>query len=120
MAYLPPGVFDQDGCIIDNQADHIVMTVRLPKSMIRQNYALLVALTEAAGGSIDALQAPQPAAPTKAKTPALFYAALVLIAIFVPSPIFQGNSIFAHTAPPLLKPEPSSTVPMGFFIPPIR
>jgi hypothetical protein len=125
MAFLPPGVFEQDGCIIDNQADHIVMTVRLPKSMIRENYALLVALTQASGGTVDAFHTPQSAERPKEKgTSPWLYAALILIAIGVPSPIFQGNSIFAHAAPPspivrqlALKQELATSVPLGFFAP---
>jgi hypothetical protein len=120
---LPRDVLQQDGCIIDNQQDHIVMTVRLPKSMIRENYRLLVALTEAAGGTVE-VPAPQSAAPVPAFSKTWFYAALVVIAIVIPSPIFQGNNIFVQSATaaaadiPAKKNVAKVRAPLGFFAPP--
>ena len=36
----------EDACIIDEQENHIVLTERLPIDLIRDNHALLMALSE--------------------------------------------------------------------------
>jgi hypothetical protein len=38
--------FKEDACIIDEQENHIVLTVRVPLDLIRDNHALLMALSE--------------------------------------------------------------------------
>jgi hypothetical protein len=45
---LPVGLLQQDADIIDDQENHIVLTLRLPKEVIRSNRALLRALAEMA------------------------------------------------------------------------
>jgi hypothetical protein len=41
---LPTGILQQDFDIIDEQEDHVVLTVRVPLDLIRDNHALLMAL----------------------------------------------------------------------------
>jgi hypothetical protein len=115
---LPDGVFGQGGCIIDDQPDHIVVAIRLPKALVSENHRLLVALTEAAGGSV-VNYPPQSAPPPARQIPAWAIVstliAAVVLSIVVPSPIFQGTGIFAHAA---AKPAAFvSGVPLGFFAP---
>jgi hypothetical protein len=43
---LPTGILQHDAVIIDEQENHIVMTVRLPIDLIREKRALLTALLE--------------------------------------------------------------------------
>ena len=43
---LPKGILMEDACIIDEQENHIVLTERLPIDLIRDNHALLMALSE--------------------------------------------------------------------------
>jgi len=43
---LPTGILQETIDIIDEQEDHIVLTVRIPKNLIRDNRALLTALCE--------------------------------------------------------------------------
>ena len=45
---LPTGILQQDFEIIDEQEAHIVLTVRVPIDLIRDNRALLTALLEMA------------------------------------------------------------------------
>jgi hypothetical protein len=45
---LPTGILQQDFDIIDEQENHIVLTVRVPIDLIRDNRALLMALLEIA------------------------------------------------------------------------
>jgi hypothetical protein len=45
---LPAELLQQDIVIIDDQDDHIVLTVRISKATILKNHALLMALSEAA------------------------------------------------------------------------
>jgi hypothetical protein len=47
---LPTGILQQDFDIIDEQENHIVLTVRVPIDLIRDNNALLMALIEIATG----------------------------------------------------------------------
>jgi hypothetical protein len=44
----PAGVLQQDVVIIDEQPDHLVLAVRVPKQMILSNHLLLMAVSEAA------------------------------------------------------------------------
>jgi len=39
-----------DGCIIEEQLDHLVLAIRIPKATIVSNLALLGALAECCGG----------------------------------------------------------------------
>jgi hypothetical protein len=43
---LPAGILRQDFDMIDDQENHIVLTVRIPKEVIRKNQLLLHALME--------------------------------------------------------------------------
>jgi hypothetical protein len=43
---LPAGILQQDSSIIDDQHDHLVLTLRVPKEMVRKNRPLLQALVE--------------------------------------------------------------------------
>jgi hypothetical protein len=45
---LPKGILQQDAVIIDEQDNHVVLTVRLPIDVIRDNQRLLRALLEIA------------------------------------------------------------------------
>ncbi len=45
---LPVGVLREDAAIIDEQPHHVVLTVRVPINWIRDNHALLMALSEIA------------------------------------------------------------------------
>jgi hypothetical protein len=44
---LPVGILQQDSSIIDEQDDHLVLTIRISKEAIRNNHLLLKALSEA-------------------------------------------------------------------------
>jgi hypothetical protein len=111
---LPDGVFGQGGCIIDDQPDHIVVAIRVPKSLISENFALLAALTDAAGGSVAAYP-PQRAPPRQIPAWAIVSTliAAVVFSIMVPSPIFQGSSTYAAAKPAAFV----TGVPLGFFAP---
>ena len=43
---LPTGILQQDMDIIDEQENHIVLTLRVPIDWIRKNHAMLMALSE--------------------------------------------------------------------------
>ncbi len=45
---LPTGILTEDACIIDAQENHIVLTLRVPIDLIRDNHGLLRALLEIA------------------------------------------------------------------------
>jgi hypothetical protein len=45
---LPTAILKEDACIIDGQDDHVVLTVRVPLDLIRDNHPLLMALCEIA------------------------------------------------------------------------
>jgi hypothetical protein len=113
---LPDGVFSQGGCIIDDQPDHIVVAIRLPKALVSENHRLLVALTEAAGGSV-VNYPPQSAPPSARKIPAWAIVstliAAVVFSIMVPSPIFQSSGTYAAAKPASFV----TGVPLGFFAP---
>jgi hypothetical protein len=47
---LPAGILQQDAVVIDEQENHIVMTLRLPIDVIRDNQTTLMALIEIATG----------------------------------------------------------------------
>jgi hypothetical protein len=47
---LPTGILMEDACIIDEQENHVVLTVRVPLDLIRDNHAMLMALSEIATG----------------------------------------------------------------------
>jgi len=50
LRLLPVQAFQQDSVILDNQDDHVVLTVRVPKAVIRDNIPLLMGLAERALG----------------------------------------------------------------------
>jgi hypothetical protein len=43
---LPLDLLKQDCDIIDEQDEHIVVTLRLPKAWVRKNHGMLLALSE--------------------------------------------------------------------------
>ena len=45
---MPAGALQHDMCIIDEQPDHLVLMVRVPKALILSNHAMLLAQSEAA------------------------------------------------------------------------
>jgi hypothetical protein len=47
---LPAGILQRDFDIIDEQENHVVLTVRVPLDLIRDNHPLLMALSEIATG----------------------------------------------------------------------
>jgi hypothetical protein len=47
---LPRAILQQDAVVIDEQENHIVMTLRLPIDVIRDNLTTLMALSEIATG----------------------------------------------------------------------
>jgi hypothetical protein len=47
---LPAAILQEDAVVIDEQEDHIVMTLRVPLDLIRDNHPLLMALSEIATG----------------------------------------------------------------------
>jgi hypothetical protein len=47
---MPAAILQQDAVVIDEQENHIVMTLRLPIDVIRDNHATLMALSEIATG----------------------------------------------------------------------
>jgi hypothetical protein len=51
---LPRGLLQRDSSIIDEQADHLVLMLRIPKDVIRNNAPLLHALMEMAAADDDA------------------------------------------------------------------
>jgi hypothetical protein len=56
----------EDACIIDDQESHVVMTLRVPKEVIRKNLPLLRALAEMSGAPLWSTEPPawsQPAEP---------------------------------------------------------
>ena len=46
---IPIGVLTADACIIEEQPDHIVLAIRVPRAVIGQNLPLLSALSERTG-----------------------------------------------------------------------
>jgi hypothetical protein len=46
LCVLPVQAFQQDSVILDNQQDHVVLTLRVPKEVIRKNHEMLMALSE--------------------------------------------------------------------------
>jgi hypothetical protein len=47
---LPAAILQEDAAVIDEQENHIVLMVRVPIDLIRDNHALLMALSEIATG----------------------------------------------------------------------
>jgi hypothetical protein len=50
LRVLPVAALHVDSCILDNQPDHLVLTIRVPKEVIRNNIPLLMALADEALG----------------------------------------------------------------------
>jgi hypothetical protein len=48
--FLPAAVLQQNAVVIDEQENHIVLTVRVPRDWIRDNHPTLMALCEIATG----------------------------------------------------------------------
>src|SRR4029077_5062347 len=48
--FLPAAILQQDAVVIDEQENHVVMTLRLPIDVIRDNQTTLMALIEIATG----------------------------------------------------------------------
>jgi hypothetical protein len=46
LRLLPVAALQQDSVILDEQLDHIVLTLRVPKAAIRNNIPLLMALAD--------------------------------------------------------------------------
>jgi hypothetical protein len=46
VAEIPAGVITSDACIIEDQTHHLIVALRLPKSTIAANHALMLALSE--------------------------------------------------------------------------
>ena len=102
---LPAGVLQQDACIIDEQAEHLVLTLRVPKAKILSNHLLLMALSEVVSErdchNAPPVAAAMPPPPVKSKRrPHLGYAAALVVAIMAPSPIPIFQSVMASHAPP--------------------
>jgi hypothetical protein len=49
LRLLPVQAFQQDSVILDNQADHVVLTLRVPKEVIRKNHSVLMGLSDLCG-----------------------------------------------------------------------
>jgi hypothetical protein len=98
----------KDSCVIEEQDDHLVLAVRIPKVTINSNMALLAVLSDLASASTWSLRSAAvstsptvPAAPTvqrkfKARTKALIGAAVFLVGMFgapqlVPTPGFASD-----------------------------
>jgi hypothetical protein len=47
LRLLPVQALQMDSVILDTQDDHVVLTVRVPKELIRKNHGILMALSEA-------------------------------------------------------------------------
>jgi hypothetical protein len=104
---LPVAALQLDSVILDNQEDHVVMTLRVPKAVIRSNMQLLMGLADRSlGRNSDILATPMPDPPVcrvpaagTRKTPHWQYAALILAAVIAPSPFFTNS--FASYPPPV-------------------
>lgn len=97
---LPTGILEQDATIIDEQDDHVVLTLRVPISAIRENHALLMALSEIATGKPLPPGEPNPDPPKqRSRVPHWRYAVLVIAALALPSP-FLAYSL-ARPGPPI-------------------
>ena len=92
---IPSEILRQDSVIIDDQDHHLVLTLRVPKQLIRSNLPLLMALAEYAGGSATWPTAVAPPASPR-KTPHWAYAAAIIVAMLMPSPILMTDSGFAN------------------------
>jgi hypothetical protein len=46
--WIDPRAIDFDACIIDEQPDHLVFAIRVPRSVVRDNHAFLAAVLERA------------------------------------------------------------------------
>jgi hypothetical protein len=46
LRVLPVAALQMDSVILDTQEDHIVLTIRVPKAVIRDNIPLLMGLAE--------------------------------------------------------------------------
>lgn len=94
---LPTGILQQDISIIDEQENHVILTVRVPINLIRDNHALLMELSKIAGADPRPPAAPDPPAPPK-RCAHWTYAALILLGLALPSP-FLAYSIASYGPP---------------------
>ena len=99
---LPAGVLQLDGCVIAEQPEHLVLTLRVPKETILSYLPLMMALAEQSGGSVKCA-APPPPPPVVKKYRAHFAAAgAIVVALILPSPFFS-TGIAAISDPPPIK-----------------
>lgn len=95
---LPTGILQQDFDIIDEQENHVVLTVRVPINLIRDNHAQLMALSRIATGDPRPPAEPDPPAPSKCRAHQT-YAALIFLGLALPSPFFAYS--LAGYGPPV-------------------
>lgn len=97
---LPAAVLRQDAVVIDEQENHIVMTMRLPIDLIRNNHTTLMALSEIATGEPRRSAGPEPPESVAPKrTPHWVYGSLILFGFLLPSPFYACS--FASYGPPV-------------------
>ncbi len=81
---IPAEVLALNSCILDEQPDHIVVTLRIPKAAIRDNHALLAALSERCGELSPAMM---PIFKNRATRVTAMLALAALVAILIASPV---------------------------------
>lgn len=101
---LPTASIEHDACIIDEQAEHLLLAVRLPRRFIVENHALMMALSERATGSPAVPTgtgfARAPPKPTRRNMVRCGYITALLAAIILPSP-FPTQISRAWSSPPI-------------------
>jgi hypothetical protein len=100
IVLLPAAALQQDACIIAEQPDHLVLSIRIPKSKVLSNHPLLMALAERAGETLreNPLPSPPNPNPSKKKTKRRLRYAVAIVLIPMLSLLFFGNS-FAGIGP---------------------
>src|SRR5882724_346952 len=100
---LPTGILQQDVNIIDEQENHVVLTVRVPLNLIRDNHAMLMALSEIATGEPRPPAEPDPPdppdAPRRKRCANWTTASLIFLGFALPSPFFAYS--LAGYGPPV-------------------
>lgn len=99
--------FKEDGCVIEEQEDHLVLAVRIPKTTINANMALLAVLADLAGASLGRrADVSAPVAPTVKdrlkpwRAKALLGAGMLILGM-VGLPQLMPTSGFASGSPPV-------------------